>query len=119
VKTISPAVNNRKRVWTWSSRATFFAAAIFTAAIGSASPAHSDPPCYKAASGDCVPDPEQTPGGHHRQAGTPNAGMAATRSASTARVPVPAMVALNSGTHNGTRKDMKHFRELSPAHAVG
>jgi hypothetical protein len=39
-------------------RATFIAAAIFTAAIGSASPAQSAPGCYKAASGDCVPYPE-------------------------------------------------------------
>jgi hypothetical protein len=90
-------------------RAVLFAAAIATAAIGSAPPGHSDPPCYiSKTTGDCVPDPEQTPGGHHRQAGTPNAGMAATRSASTARVPVPAMVALNNGIHNGTRNDMKH-----------
>jgi Protein of unknown function (DUF3761) len=39
-------------------RATFVAAAILTAAIGSASPAHSSPgPCYIGSSGDCVPYP--------------------------------------------------------------
>jgi Protein of unknown function (DUF3761) len=41
-------------------RATFVAAAIVMAAIGSASPAHSSPGgCYIAASGDCVPYPQQ------------------------------------------------------------
>jgi hypothetical protein len=42
-------------------RATLIAAAIATAAIGVASPAHSDPPCYIAASGDCVPYPQPGP----------------------------------------------------------
>jgi hypothetical protein len=43
-------------------RATFAAAAIVTAAIGSASPAHTEPPCYiSKTTGDCVPDPEQAP----------------------------------------------------------
>jgi hypothetical protein len=42
-------------------RATLIAAAIATAAIGSASPAHSEPPCYIAASGDCVPYPTHAP----------------------------------------------------------
>ena len=42
-----------------SFRATFIAAAIFMAAIGAASPAHSSPGgCYIAAYGDCVPYPE-------------------------------------------------------------
>jgi hypothetical protein len=40
-------------------RATFVAAAILTAAIGSASPAQSEPGgCYIAKSGNCVPYPE-------------------------------------------------------------
>jgi hypothetical protein len=38
-------------------RATFIAAGILTAAIGSASPAQSAPGPYIAASGDCVPYP--------------------------------------------------------------
>jgi Protein of unknown function (DUF3761) len=41
-------------------RATFVAAAILTAAIGSASSAQSDPdPCFIAKSGDCVPYPQK------------------------------------------------------------
>jgi Protein of unknown function (DUF3761) len=45
-------------------RATLTAAAIATAAIGSAPAGHSGPPCYiSKPTGDCVPDPEQAPGG--------------------------------------------------------
>ncbi len=45
-------------------RATLTAAAIATAAIGSAPAGHSEPPCHiSKPTGDCVPDPEQAPGG--------------------------------------------------------
>jgi Protein of unknown function (DUF3761) len=52
-------------------RATLAAAAIITAAIGSASPAYSSPgggDCYIAASGDCVPYPRH--GGPQSQGAT-------------------------------------------------
>jgi hypothetical protein len=45
-------------------RATLTAAAIATAAIGSAPAGHAEPPsCISKPTGDRVPDPERAPGG--------------------------------------------------------
>ncbi len=68
-------------------RATFVAAAILTAAIGSASPAQSEPGgCYIAKSGDCVPYP--APGTAHDRLAQPQyVRTATTRAVNT---PTPA-----------------------------